>query len=422
MKRVFFALLIPAILLTPLSLQQGLQDSPWPIQGHDLRHSGVSEYDTSHNKGGIKWRVETGWIDYPTITPVIDKNGIIYLGTTYLFDGTLYAFYPNGMLKWEFVTEEWIESSPTIAEDGTIYIPSENNLYALNPDGTVKWEFNKGGRWPVIIDDKGIVYLCSDEILYAINPDGTVKWEFEAEDYIANSAAIYNDTIYFADMYGYLYALSLNGTLKWKFDMGAKSLCTPSIDENGIIYCSTNWLGTYNKIYAIYPNGTKKWEWTSPFNPLEGDTHGFAVTNDALYFATYEGKLYALDKENGSMKWYAYLSTEYTPYKYPTLPAIGKDGTIWVACNRYDRESGPDNAYLYAFTSDGEKKYEIKLTSAKPYIHAWPGSPSIAEDGTIYVATQNEWFEDSYGYLYAINEGMERCFYYKTKNTLSLYI
>ncbi|MCD6481029.1 MAG: PQQ-like beta-propeller repeat protein [Thermoplasmata archaeon] len=312
---------------------------------------------------------------------------------------------------------------PTIADDGTIYIPSEDNLYALNPNGAIKWEFNKGSRWSVVIDGDGTIYFSSDDILYAINPDGTVKWEFVAEDDIANSAAIYNDTIYFADMCGYLYALFLNGTLKWKFDMGLKSLCSPSIDENGVIYCSTNWPGTCNIIYAIYPNGTKKWEWMSPFNPLDGDTHGFAVTNDTLYFATYEGNLYALDKENGSMKWYAYLSTNYTYGKYPTLPAIGKDGTIWVACNRYDRESGPDNGYLYAFTPDGKKKYEIKLTSGEPYASVWPGSPSIGEDGTVYIATWNDWFTIAgYGYLYAINDEMKRDVFITRPKVPYLYI
>ncbi|MCD6447690.1 MAG: hypothetical protein J7L58_01420, partial [Thermoplasmata archaeon] len=85
MKGALLALLFATILLMPLSLQQGLQDSPWPIQGHDLRHSGVSQYDTSQNKGGILWRVEIGEIGYHASTPVIDKNGIIYVGTTYLF-------------------------------------------------------------------------------------------------------------------------------------------------------------------------------------------------------------------------------------------------------------------------------------------------------------------------------------------------
>ncbi|HEC76997.1 MAG TPA: hypothetical protein ENI33_07060, partial [Thermoplasmatales archaeon] len=247
--------------------------------------------------------------------------------------------------------------------------------------------------------------------LYAILPNGTLKWKFETEGYVSSTPAIYNNTIYFTDMYGYLYALDFDGNLKWIFDLKYKSLCNPSVDKNGVIYCSTALPGRVNRIYAVYPNGTLKWEWISPFGGGNGGTHGFAITNDTIYFSTYEGILYALDFD-GNVKWYADLSTSYTPSPYSNLPAVGKDGTIWITCNRYDRGTGPLHAYLYAFTPDGEKKYEIKLVSSEPYYHHWPGSPSIAKDGTVYVAT----FADpavgsndsSFGYLYAIREGIEK--------------
>ena len=36
-------------------------------------------------------------------------------------------------------------STPAIADDGTIYVGSEDtNLYAVNPDGTQKWEYPLG--------------------------------------------------------------------------------------------------------------------------------------------------------------------------------------------------------------------------------------------------------------------------------------
>ncbi len=51
-------------------------------------------------------------------------------------NNTLYAINPNGTLKWEFNAFGigwW--SSPTIGDDGTIYIGSiDNHLYAIHSD------------------------------------------------------------------------------------------------------------------------------------------------------------------------------------------------------------------------------------------------------------------------------------------------
>ena len=84
----------------------------------------------------------------------------------------LYAINPDGTLKWNFETEDWVISSPAIGRDGTVYVGSR------------------------------------DTHLYAINPDGTLKWKFETEDYVTSSPAIGDDgTVYVGSDDGYLYAI-----------------------------------------------------------------------------------------------------------------------------------------------------------------------------------------------------------------------
>jgi hypothetical protein len=131
--------------IPPIAFAQ-LADSPWPMIHRDLRHTGLSPYDTSQVDGTIKWTYETG---------------------------------------------AGIESSPTIASDGTIYIGShDNKLYALNPDGTLKWKFSAGKpvyikEWDVYkgipsaptIDKEGNIYFIAPPIyMFALTPAGKEKW------------------------------------------------------------------------------------------------------------------------------------------------------------------------------------------------------------------------------------------------------
>ncbi len=84
----------------------------------------------------------------------------------------MYAINPNGSKKWSFITGGYIESSPAIGSDGTIYVGStDDKLYAINPDGTEKWNFTTGNNIhsSPAIDSDGTIYIGShDHKLYAI--------------------------------------------------------------------------------------------------------------------------------------------------------------------------------------------------------------------------------------------------------------
>jgi len=80
---------------------------------------------------------------------------------------------------WEFETGDWVNSSPAIGSDGTVYVGSnDKKLYAINPKSGVKlWEFETGASLigvhssPAIGSD-GTVYVGSgDKKLYAIKTD-----------------------------------------------------------------------------------------------------------------------------------------------------------------------------------------------------------------------------------------------------------
>ena len=103
--------------------------------------------------------------------------------------------------KWAFKTGSYVQSSPAIGSDGTIYVGSyDDNLYAINPDGTKKWEFKTNGnvRSSPEVSSNGTIYVGSwDNNIYAINPNGTKKWQFKTQGDVNSSPAIGSDeTIY----------------------------------------------------------------------------------------------------------------------------------------------------------------------------------------------------------------------------------
>lgn len=119
-----------------------LATSPWPMFHHDLAHTGLSPYNTSANPGTQRWAFATG--GFVDSSPTIGVDGTIYVGS---YDGNLYAVEPGGTQKWKFATGGMINfSSPAIGANGTIYVgSSDHNLYAVNLDGTQKWAFATGG-------------------------------------------------------------------------------------------------------------------------------------------------------------------------------------------------------------------------------------------------------------------------------------
>jgi outer membrane protein assembly factor BamB len=173
----------------------------------------------------LKWSYDAKGAGYSS--PTIGNDGTIYVGSS---DGNLYAINSNGTLKWKYVTESQVNSPPTIGDDGTIYVGSDDYyLYAIDPDGTLKWKYATASyvqSYPAIGTDGTIyvgtiyvgndLYVSGDKNFYAINPDGTLKWSYYAGSPdtssppvgVESSPAIGSDgTIYVGSNDGNLYAI-----------------------------------------------------------------------------------------------------------------------------------------------------------------------------------------------------------------------
>jgi outer membrane protein assembly factor BamB len=350
---------------------------------HDVRHTGRSPYSTVDTWDEL-WKFKQHKNFYVDGSPVISNEGTIYFGGLCDF----YALYPNSTLKWKYDDiGGYVWSAPAIDENGIIYIGTVNDfsdgnhLYAFYPNDTLKWKFFTGDvifSSPAIGDD-GTIYFGhggnpSAGYINAVYPNGTLKWRFQTNHAVYSSPAIGADgTIYCGSHDTYLYALyPNNGTLRWKYKTGHWIRTSPCIADDGTIYVVS--LDDY--LHAVNPNGTRKWRTdvgagTSP-----------TIGQDGTIYAGY-GTLHAINPSNGSIKWKFGVSGNIKG----STPCHSLEDTIYF---------GTDSGWLYAVNSDGTLKWQKKIAN----VHV-DSAPAIAEDGTIYVGSA--WDEGGYskGYLHA---------------------
>jgi hypothetical protein len=206
----------------------------------------------------------------------------------------MYAFDPNGTLKWQFSppsSSAWITASPAISQEGTILFGDYSNIpngtfWALKPDSSVLWQRqipNPVGEIDIFssaaIDTNGMIYFGgsvgdNSNRLWALDPNGTVEWYFSTGGYVPG----YDNKLYAID--------PNNGDLKWSYTTNGSIYSSPAIGADGTIYVGS----LDNSLYAINPNGSLKWSYTTGGAVYSSPAIG---PDGTVYVGSYDGKLYA---------------------------------------------------------------------------------------------------------------------------------
>ncbi|HDX9589266.1 TPA: PQQ-like beta-propeller repeat protein [Bacillus pseudomycoides] len=305
--------------------------SAQPAIGHDgtiYTTTGTST-SSSYNKlyafnpdGSVKWKKEIKNGGYST--PVIAHDGTIYVAAS-----ELTAFSPDGSIKWQVKTP--YGNTPVLDSDGTIYVRGEKGIDAYNPDGSKKWSSNEIGRGSVansmLISKDGIIYtLVSDlgnKYLYAHDKTGKELWKkYIWGEYSGNGLALGINNEILVNTQDKLYVFDKNGNIvhQWKEKEGLYSAPTVS-STDGTIY-----VGGKGYIYAYNPDYSLKSKY-----PIKGEVHEAPVIdkNGVIYFKTYD-KMYALNPD-GTLKWeLPYTSTWFLSGGVNDSITIGKDGTLYT--------------------------------------------------------------------------------------------
>jgi outer membrane protein assembly factor BamB len=376
-------------------------NSIWKSLGNNYKRQGLSDFN-GPELGCVKWAFDTN--GPVTSSVAVGHDGRIYAACE---DGNLYAIDPNGTLLWKYDANTPLKSSPSIGPDGTVYVGGENGwLYAIDKNGQSRWTYQTGGciYSSPAVDSNGRIFVGSmDGKLYAIGPDGSELWQFKTAGYagrtngsiIASPAIDSNGVVYITGSFDpNLYALNANdGSVKWKiiaadFDPNILDLhnssVSPVIGADGTIY----WV-LYEK-FIPYPEEIPPWGYVT----IEG------------YF------LYAVEPDNGRLKWkssltgfenwwyfeaFPWLGPDSSPWISPEFtgsvkysdsnswfrfgkwyksgcfsePAIGPDGTIYISC---------DDPYLRAVDPNGKYKWTARLGMVGGFTMA------VGADGLVYAA------------------------------------
>lgn len=301
--------------------------------------------------------------DSSTTTPAVAPDGTVYQGT---FDGTLFAFRPDGQVKWKFKAGREIQSSPAVGADGTIYFGArDRKFYALTPAGKLKWAF-ASEAWvdssPAIGSDGTLYFGSWDHQFYAVNPDGTLKWKFATGSLVDSSPAIAADgTVYFGSHDKKFYALAPDGRVRWAFLTGGEIISSPAIGNHGTVYFSS----LDGSFYALNPDGTEQWRRHT------GETGKISPVVDG------SGQIYV----GGSDHTVVFTIDGGTNWSWPSRnfsPALVK-GTVYISRSWTSLEA-------LAAEPDRHSQWSVNLTD---YISS---APVVAPDGSVYVSGQQHLF------------------------------
>lgn len=369
MKKIYTILFLAICWMGTNVASAQLADSSWPMFHGDGKLTGQSKYDTSKVDGTIKWVFKTE--DQIETSPVIGEDGTIYIADQ---NCNLYALTSEGKEKWKIklgeatTSKEWghhscFQSSPAVAKDGTIYaFPMSHNFYAINPDGTIKWKyplFTFKNDWssPNITKD-GTIYVGSE--LYP--PHETGKPEEETAK---------------------IYAFNPDGTVKWSYDTrGVWVTSTSSVADDGTMYTSANDCvenNCANTIFAFTPEGNIKWKFAISDGVNEGSA---AVGKDGTVYFTAKGErnprinafFYALTPE-GEEKW-----KFSAPEGISMTPGLSDDGKIYF---------GDWGGTFYALDLNGKLLWKVETPDAYETLSS---SPAIGKEGTVYFGTLAHYF------------------------------
>jgi len=371
----------------------GIADAPWPRFGYDLRSTSRSP-NAGPSTGAVAWTTQTKAPTNRVADISIDSDGTIYAGAhdeenNSSDDFHLYAFNPDGSIKWTYdamvpdADEQADILSVTIGDNKRLYATSNSDhLHAISTDGSREWtkriQTQRGPtRGPIRTSDGTIYAGNKKERFFSIGPGGTDGWVLNTGGRTVAPALSSDSTLYVSSGItgfegigpGTVYAVALDGLVKWRVETEGRARGDPTVGPDGTVYVGMR----TGRLHAFNPDdGTVKWRYETD-GRLESSP---AIGSDGtIYVGSYDDYFYAINPD-GSLKW-----RYQTGGGIMSSPAIGGQGRIYV---------GSTDGTVYAFSPQGDVAWTVETDNPVR------SSPAIGANGRLYIGSGTT--------LYAIGE------------------
>jgi outer membrane protein assembly factor BamB len=290
------------------SLLEGSSAGDWPMFGYDPGHTGFVD-PLVHPRtidGKIVW---TRRLSPIFSSPVAGLN-MLYIAST---DGYLYALrQDSGAVVWRAKLNNSLTDATPSLEGQVVFVAMHSKaIAAFNAEtDQMYWSFGVGEKIqapPVVVG--GRVYVASLTHLWVLDAaSGHVIWTFKhgASGWpTTGSPAILGNAVYIGLGTGtQLWALNLaDGRVLWSFDTGDRITSSPLVQGN-TVYIAT-WQG---KIFALNrSNGQLRWVYllntVRHQNVVDGVGGSMALANNRLYAGDYRGSILCIDALHGKLVW-----------------------------------------------------------------------------------------------------------------------
>jgi outer membrane protein assembly factor BamB len=308
---------------------------------------GPQAYALNLKNGALQWQYPAepiNNVDFYAAPVLADENSQLLVGG---YDSVLYSLNPaNGLENWTFAAaDNRYIASPLATEDGIFAANSDNSLYALDYDGLLQWEFaTDDPLWasPIWSENCGCVYQVSmDHYLYALNPENgkliwksddlggpvvnkpslsedglillatfnnevialdeeshQVEWRFKTSDWAWATPVIDGEQVYASDISGTFYALDLQtGELLWQLQPGGGIYAAPLV-QDGSIYFSTD----TSSLVVVSQEGVVQRN-----QPIEGKLYASPVgAGDKVLLAPSEAEYYLIALSDSGVQVWGY--------------------------------------------------------------------------------------------------------------------
>lgn len=390
-------------------------DSPspddWPKFSYDQGNTGYNPRTRGPTSdGSIRWTFDVDGHAVSSSPAVVD--GTVYVGGTGSSGNLLAIDATDGTQVWQYDTVGYLTSGPAIVGSVVFIADSTGRVDAITTGGDRIWRQSLGGRnldsAPVVAD--GTVYVgtagptmgsqsdgTGTNRLFALDAtDGEVRWTAPASDWVTTAPTVSDETVFFGDDGGTLYALDRSTSEeRWRFETGYAIASAPAVADGRVYFGVFHPSGTTSSRVYVLDASSGTVDWTFDAVPPQIATSP-AVTDKTVFVGCYGpppgptecnryecddgsfGLLYALDKNDGTLRW-----------KRKTVPDLRSSPAVTDEAVYYGRGNGIEAAD----PTDGTLLWEVdfgKHVASSPAVsNGWLFVG--CSDGNVYaIAEQDE--------------------------------